>query len=262
MHKLVMIVGAVAALAAAAEGPIVRSHRGSRGEYDDNARGGFVKCLENGVRYFETDVRWTKDHRLVIMHDGNVERTTLGKGNISQMTEAEVRACRLKRSGEPVPTVAEVASVFKGRKDVQVEWELKEYFKGKDCEDYCKQVYETVSSIMEPGTYIFICFAPHMLATMKRLYPNAPIGLNVDRALTNEITDKALALGCESVQPYLSSSKESIAYAHSKGLRVGVWMVNNLDQWHRARDIGADACTCDYPMTLSLAIASEVKSKK
>ena len=49
--------------------PLIQAHRGSRGEYDDNAAGGFARCLARGILGYETDIRFTKDHQLVIMHD-------------------------------------------------------------------------------------------------------------------------------------------------------------------------------------------------
>ena len=45
-----------------ADGPLVQAHRGGRFEYDDNALGGFRRSLEKGIRGFETDIRFTKDH--------------------------------------------------------------------------------------------------------------------------------------------------------------------------------------------------------
>ena len=88
-----------------AEKPMIVSHRGSRGEYDDNAAGGFAMCLKAGVRGFETDIRMTKDDGLIIMHDANVSRTTTGTGDVHAMTFAEVTALKLKKSGENVPSL-------------------------------------------------------------------------------------------------------------------------------------------------------------
>ena len=68
-----------------AGGPLVQAHRGSRGEYEDNAAGGFKWCLDRGVRGFEVDIRFTKDHRLIVMHDSTVDRTTDGKGKTESL---------------------------------------------------------------------------------------------------------------------------------------------------------------------------------
>ena len=241
-----------------AEKPMIVSHRGSRGEYDDNAAGGFAKCLKAGVRGFETDVRMTKDDRLIIMHDGNVERTTTGKGKVCEMTFAEVTALKLKRSGENVPSLQQLADVFKGATGIRVEWEMKENLKSLGSQarldDYCRKLYDTVVKTMEPGNYVFISFYEDTLATMHRLYPDAPLGLNVGKFATKEAIDKAVELGCCGIAPLLKgTTKEMVDYAHSKGLVVSLWMVQNEKDYALSRSLGADTNTSDNPLALLAA---------
>jgi len=255
MRKMLFLAAALAACAGmcATELPRLTSHRGGRAEYDDNAAGGFRKCLAEGVTRFETDVRLTKDGELVIMHDADPRRTTTYKGElkIRDLTKAEVTALTLKKSGEKVPTMQDIADIFKGRGDVFVEWELKEAPKGAAGEDYCNKVYDVAAKTMEKGTYIFIGFNAEILATMKRLHPDAPTGLTTGARLTKAFVDKAKAIGCCSVQPGLKGAeKEPVAYAHEQGLAVALWMCNSLDAWKQARELGADAVTTDIPMKL------------
>ncbi len=247
-----------------AEKPMIVSHRGSRGEYDDNAAGGFAKCLKAGVRGFETDVRMTKDDKLIIMHDGNVERTTTGKGKVCEMTFAEVTALKLKRSGENVPSLQQLADVFKGATGIRVEWEMKENLKSLGSQarldDYCRKVHDTVVKTMEPGTYVFISFYADTLSTMRRLYPDAPISLNVGKFATKEAIDKAVELGCCGVAPLLKgTTKEMVDYAHSKGLVVSLWMVQNEQDYALSRSLGADTNTSDNPLALLAAERAAAK---
>lgn len=244
----------------AAEKPRLTSHRGGRMEYDDNAVGGFRACLAAGVTRFETDVRLTKDGELVIMHDADPKRTTTYTGDLQvrEMTRDEVTALTLKKSGEKVPTMQQVADVFRGRSDVFVEWELKEAPKGAAGEAYCNKLYAVASSTLEKDTYIFIGFDADILATMKRLHPDARIGLTTGRPLTKEFVDKAKSIGCCSVQPGLAKAeREPIDYAHANGLSVALWMANSLDAWKKARALGADAVTTDFPMKMLRQIREE-----
>ena len=247
----------------AAERPLVVSHRGGRGEYDDNAAGGFRKCLEFGIRGFETDVRMTKDNELVIMHDSDVTRTTTctEKKLIKDLTLSEVTALTLKKSGERVPSVQQVADVFKGAKDIRVEWEMKESTKalgGERGDLYCRKLHDIVARTMEPGTYVFTSFSVDTLKTMKRLYPDAPIGLIRGKPCTKEYVDTAVALGCCGIAPLLKdSTKEAVDYAHEKGLVVSLWMVQNLKAYELSKSLGADTNTSDFPMKL----LTDVKAK-
>ena len=277
MKKMMMVAGLALAVAGCcttctaqswrelAEKPMIVSHRGGRGEYDDNAAGGFAKCLKAGVRGYETDVRMTKDDGLIIMHDGNVERTTTGKGKVCEMTFAEVTALKLKRSGENVPSLQQLADVFKGATGIRVEWEMKENGKSlgseKRLEDYCRKVHDTVVKTMEPGTYVFISFYADTLQTMRRLYPDAPISLNVGKFATKEAIDKAVSLGCCGIAPLLKgTTKEMVDYAHSKGLVVSLWMVQNEQDYALSRSLGADTNTSDNPLAL-LKAERAAKSK-
>ena len=278
MNKMMMVAGLALAMAGCcttckeqswrelAEKPMIVSHRGGRGEYDDNAAGGFAKCLKAGVRGYETDVRMTKDDGLIIMHDGNVERTTTGKGKVCEMTFAEVTALKLKRSGENVPSLQRLADVFKGATGIRVEWEMKENGKSlgseKRLEDYCRKVHDTVVKTMEPGTYVFISFYADTLQTMRRLYPDAPISLNVGKFATKEAIDKAVELGCCGIAPLLKgTTKEMVDYAHSKGLVVSLWMVQNEQDYALSRSLGADTNTSDNPLALLKAEREAKKAK-
>ena len=48
-----------------------------------------VRCMRITLT---VDVRTTKDSKLKLMHDGQVNRTTNGKGDLAQMTFDEIRA--------------------------------------------------------------------------------------------------------------------------------------------------------------------------
>ena len=234
--------------------PLIQAHRGSRGEYDDNAAGGFARCLKRGIRGFETDIRFTKDHRLVIMHDQRVERTTDGKGVIEEMTLAEVRKCRIKNCSEPVPTAEEIMAVLKGRKDTFIELEMKAYPSGfytpAVLDEYCRALNALAKKMLEPGTYAFTCFNTNTLAAMRKVDPQAKLGY-IMCGLTDAHLETAKSLGCFSVAPLLAkTSKEMVDKAHALGLTVCLWMVQNAADYGEAAAKGADRVTSDYPMLL------------
>ena len=242
-----------------AGGPLVQAHRGSRGEYDDNAAGGFKWCLANGIRGFETDIRFTKDHHLVIMHDNHVERTTDGRGIVEEMTLAELRRCRLQACSESVPTLEEVLKVFNRRGDVFVELEMKaypsEFYTPKTLEKYCLALNDAASRMLAPGTYAFTCFNTNTLATMRRVVPAAPTGLITGQPLDDSHISSALALGCCGVAPNgKKTTKEMVDKAHAAGLAVCLWMCQSKADWDEYAAKGADRVTSDYPVLLKRAI--------
>lgn len=246
------------------DGPLIQAHRGSRGEYDDNAAGGFAWCLSKGIRGFETDVRFSKDHELVIMHDSSVKRTTDGEGVVEEMTLDELRRCHLNACSESVPTLAEVVSPLAGRDDVFIELEMKAYpgdfYTQEVLEEYCRKLKDAAASLLKPGTYAFTSFCTNTLATMHRVAPEAPLGMIIASSLEEEHIQAATSLECAGIAPLLKgTSAEMVAKAHEAGLSVTLWMVQNAADWREAREKGADRVTSDYPHLLDEAVRGKRK---
>ncbi|MBQ2012156.1 MAG: glycerophosphodiester phosphodiesterase family protein, partial [Bacteroidaceae bacterium] len=88
----------------------VVAHRGDWRNSPENSIQAFKSCIEMGVDMIEIDVRKTKDNELVIIHDATVDRTTNGKGKVSDLTLEEVKKLRL-RAGHGVVTRHEVPTL-------------------------------------------------------------------------------------------------------------------------------------------------------
>lgn len=236
------------------ERPLILAHRGGRDEYDDNAVGGFADSLAHGIRGAETDIRMTADGELVVMHDAKVERTTTGEGIVEEMTFAEVTALTLRRSGEHLPAASEVLEVYRGRKDVAVEIEMKtfgDFYTPENLERYCKKLYETAASILEPGTYAFTSFSHDALATMRRLYPSARLGLIMGGAMTEEKLQEAIELECALVAPEHPTTKEMVDRAHAAGILVNLWCSDSIDIYRDVQAKGADFSTSNVPRKIA-----------
>lgn len=81
-----------AALAAQTRQVAVISHRGEHLRHPENTLIAYRTALDLGADYYEIDIRTTSDGKFVLMHDGSVDRTTNGRGEVSKMTFAEIRA--------------------------------------------------------------------------------------------------------------------------------------------------------------------------
>ncbi len=94
------------------------AHRGDSKVAPENTIPAFVSAVEKGAAMIEFDVAFTRDDRLVIMHDATVDRTTDGKGKVCDLTFEQVRALDAgswfndKFAGTRVPTIEEVLEVI------------------------------------------------------------------------------------------------------------------------------------------------------
>jgi len=71
--------------------PLVIAHRGDSAHRPENTLASFASALEVGADLVEFDVQLTRDGAVVILHDAALERTTTGRGDVRQLTLAEVR---------------------------------------------------------------------------------------------------------------------------------------------------------------------------
>ncbi|MFD6886892.1 glycerophosphodiester phosphodiesterase [Streptomyces sp. NPDC059957] len=75
-----------------ARGTRVIAHRGASHEHPEHTIEAYRQAIADGADSLECDVRLTADHRLVCVHDRRVERTSDGRGVVSEMTYEELRA--------------------------------------------------------------------------------------------------------------------------------------------------------------------------
>ncbi|AON54938.1 glycerophosphoryl diester phosphodiesterase [Herbaspirillum seropedicae] len=106
-------------------GPVlVSSHRSCWTETSENSLDGIRRCIAEGIDIGEIDVRTTQDGALVLMHDQTVDRTTNGRGAVTELTLAQVQDLRLYTRGgrqgatltsRRVPTLQQALAVARGR---------------------------------------------------------------------------------------------------------------------------------------------------
>ncbi|MBE9465146.1 glycerophosphodiester phosphodiesterase family protein [Dyadobacter subterraneus] len=106
---------------------LVASHRAVHHELPENSIPAIKEGIRLGIDLIETDVKVSKDGIPMLMHDGKVDRTTNGKGNLEDQTYEELRKLRLvvkgKITDEKIPTLEEALTVAKGK--ILVDLDLK-----------------------------------------------------------------------------------------------------------------------------------------
>lgn len=132
----------------------VVAHRGDWRNAPENSLQAIKNSIEMGVDIVEIDIKKTKDGKLVLMHDTQVDRTTNGKGNVSDYTFAEIQQLSLKNglgrvTNHSIPTLEEALILSKDKIWVNID-------KGYE---YMSEVYEllektgtTKQVILKSGT--------------------------------------------------------------------------------------------------------------
>lgn len=100
---------------------IITGHRGGMVTgFPENSIATFENTLNHTPAFFEIDPRLTKDSVIVLMHDATLDRTTTGKGKLSDYTYKELSNIRLKDAegnitGYSIPTLSEVIEWARGK---------------------------------------------------------------------------------------------------------------------------------------------------
>jgi len=90
------------------------AHRGGivKG-YPENTLAAYRRAVSLGVHAIEIDLRGTRDGAIVILHDETVDRTTNGKGKVSELAFADIRKLDAG-GGERIPTFEEALKTVAG----------------------------------------------------------------------------------------------------------------------------------------------------
>jgi glycerophosphoryl diester phosphodiesterase len=100
---------------------LVSGHRGGMVKgFPENSIQTFENTLRHTPAFFEIDPRLTKDSVVVLMHDVTLDRTTTGKGKVSDYTYEELKKFRLKDAegnvtAYSIPTLEEVIKWARGK---------------------------------------------------------------------------------------------------------------------------------------------------
>ncbi|OGU56862.1 MAG: hypothetical protein A2V66_14665 [Ignavibacteria bacterium RBG_13_36_8] len=172
-------------------------HRGARSTFPENTIPAFKEALRLGVHMIEFDVWLSKDNRLIVMHDPSVDRTTNGKGLISDLTFDEIKSFDAgawkseEFSGVQVPTFEEVMEIMPYNIWLNIHI--------KKIPEAAKRVAEIIVSKNRIHQSM-MAVNKEMMSIVKEVSNEIKI-CNMDRVDSPEqYVDETIAMGCEFIQ--------------------------------------------------------------
>lgn len=92
--------------------PLIIAHRGGANYHaPEHSLIAYKQAVDQKADYIEIDLRLTKDHHLVAMHDETVDRTTNGTGKILDFTLSQLKQLNLS-DDQKIPSLEEIFSSF------------------------------------------------------------------------------------------------------------------------------------------------------
>ena len=156
------------------------AHRGFSGKYPENTMLAFQKAVELGVDGIELDVQFSKDGKVMIMHDEMLDRTTDSKGSISDYTYDELEqfdASYIYRGKVPknkIPTLDEYFKMIKNTNiitNIELKTGVKEYLGIEE------KVWELIKKYDLAEKIIISSFNHFSILRMKKIAPMLKYGL-------------------------------------------------------------------------------------
>lgn len=213
---------------------LVIGHRGARAVAPENT----MKAIRIGITcadYVEVDVRLSRDDVPIIMHDAIIDRTTNGRGPISELNLSELKLLDAG-GGEEIPTLEEVCRAVRGRCGLFVE--IKE--PGSE-EIVCRTLRESGL-----GNLYLVSFHAESLMAVKRLAPLAKTGWIFSKETPHPAA--VCDLGADSVLPkFAIVSPDLVRNYHQSGISVFTWTLNTPDEFRAAGRFGIDGVATDDP---------------
>jgi glycerophosphoryl diester phosphodiesterase len=226
------------------------AHRGASGHAPENTLAAIRLAMETGAEMCELDVQQTADDQLVVVHDDALDRTTNGKGNVWEMTLAELQQCDAgswfdpRFAGEKLPALEAVIALVRGKMQLNIEAKIHDHER-----NVASLILETLKREGFEEECVVTSFDHKVVDEIKTLAPELTVGYIFGwREFSAEVfSGKVELLSAH----YSLADAAFLERARAAGKKVHVWTVN--DQWlmRRMIEMRVDGIITNYPDRLN-----------
>ena len=215
---------------------------------------GSEMCIRDRI---ELDLHSTRDGRLVVMHDADVDRTTDGTGAIAELTLAEIKALDAgsafgeKFRNERVPTWEEALDLVQGKVGLNVH--LKEG--GNPDADFERRVARALQDFGMVDDSILAC-SDESVGIFAGIDPRIECRIFRARRTPEEYIEKSVEMGLRTMQPGRDiTTRDFVRKAHAAGRIVHVFYADTPEDMRAFIEIGVDGILTNFPERLKAVLA-------
>lgn len=229
-------------------------HKGGGSTVPENSRTGLEYALSLGLEAVELDIWPTADQRFVLFHDADVNRLTGQSGRTMHLTSSQLQALEIDSPpstafpDERILLLEEALDMLAGKTELFLEIKRTRH----ELEKYTwleERLCEILRACNAEEWTTVISFDHRSLANLHQVSPDAKIGmLYAGEWITLE--HEIQALNPTAMLPHWAqTTSKLIEKAHSKGITVYPWVVNDYSWMKEFSRIGADGIVTDTPET-------------
>jgi glycerophosphoryl diester phosphodiesterase len=212
-------------------------HRGAAGHAPENTLAAIDRGIALGAEFLEIDLQRTRDGYIVLMHDKFVDRTTNGRGRVTDLLWDDLRGLDAG-AGERIPLLEEAMDAASGRAGLILECINPELG---------VEIWRAVATFRFRGPVIFSSFLHREIRAIRELdppamtmallegVPIAPVAFALDARATH------VGLGLDSMTVQMVSALREMR------LEVFAYTADSIEQIDLAIQLGVDGIISNFP---------------
>tara|TARA_B100001142_G_scaffold328061_1_gene387218 strand:+ start:178 stop:978 length:801 start_codon:yes stop_codon:yes gene_type:complete len=229
--------------------PIPFAHRGGAGAFPENTLPAFQNAVNSGYKYLETDVHSSKDGEVFAFHDDSLDRVTEHSGKISDLTSKEISNIQIDGFAK-IPTLLELLETFPEAK--------------LNIDPKADSVVQPLTDLLKHTNSVSrVCIGSFSDKRIKHIRKELGSGLCVSagpkkvvKFIAGKLTFSKFKSDYHCLQvpqrsgPVRIITHDFVKRAHSRGLQVHVWTVDDPYEMNELLDLGVDGLMTDEPSIL------------
>jgi len=245
--------------------PVVIGHRGAAGIRPENTLLSFETALEQGAQILESDVQITRDGVPILLHDPSVDRTTERQGETRRIDLADLRgldaghafrdetgATPFRGRGLRIPTLEEAFEAFP---EARFNLEIKTHDPRATAAtlDLVQRFDRAERTLLTAGEDDVMKILRGALVGHAVVPAVGACLAEIVRAVQAAVDGGPMAEGVMALQipatfgdrPLVT--RELVEYAHTCGVALHVWTINDLPEIESLLALGVDGIVTDHP---------------
>ena len=242
----------------------IEAHRGvSNGQKNHNTKEAILNTISKGVESFETDCWLTKDKKVILSHDGYIQKNSLSKRmNFKDYDWSEFEKIIEEENEIPkIPLLDDIMKITKNK-----------IFMNLEIKDENEEIWEEIKKLIEKYEY----YDQISISSFKIKYYDKVVNYNKEKnrniVFGFLFFDFDIIRGQEpfvkgpdlfelnetnhqiTVNAYgVKNNPEFVEEVHDKGMTIGVYFYDepNNRQYYNLFEVGVDVIITDYPIRVA-----------
>ncbi len=250
----------------------VFAHRGASKEFPENTLQAFRRAAGLNVDFIEVDIRFTRDERFALIHDGSIGRTTNGSGKVSdysmhELKEFDAAYYFTKDGGLTYPSrgkgisMMSLDELFETFPHQKIDIDIKD-----KNPDQIKKLVEVIEKYNASDRIIAASKYLANLKALRKLRPQITTAFSISETfflyslhkfgfLFLDIPFKGSVLQIpETYGSFRLVTESFLKELHGRGIELHVWTINIGKDMKRLIEIGVDGIMTDDPALLLKAL--------